>query len=107
MQNELKGLDSVIILSFSENGIPQMPFGWLEWSKRLKEILPEKVDIIFGNERDYEKDYKKYFPECLYVLQDEFRKEINISSTKIRQDPKKYFDYICKSAQPFFKKFLS
>lgn len=106
IENELKDVSNIQIISFNEEGIPTMPNGWKEWSIRLKKLLPEKIDIIFGSERDYEKEYKKYFPESKYVLQDEFRKEITISSTKIRSDPKKYYSYICDSAKPFFDKFL-
>lgn len=106
IKNELKDIKNITIISFNEEGIPKMPNGWEEWSKRLKILLGEKVDLIFGSERSYEKEYKKYFPESEYVIQDEFRKEISISSTKIRSDPKKYFNYICQSAKPFFNSFL-
>ena len=106
IENELKGIQNIQIISFNEEGIPTMPNGWKEWSERLKNVLGEKIDVIFGSERDYEKEYKKYFKESTYVLQDEFRDEIKISSTKIRSNPKKYFDYICDSAKPFFYGFL-
>lgn len=106
VKNELKDLKNVEVISFNEEGIPTMPNGWKEWSEKLKSLLCEKVDIIFGSERDYCKDYEKYFSESKYVLQDEFRKEVNISATKIRENPQKYFDYLCDSAKPFFKKFL-
>ena len=106
IKNELKGIKNVVIISFNEEGIPTMPNGWKEWSIRLKKLLGEKIDVIYGSERSYEKEYNKYFPESKYVLQDEFRKEVNISSTKIRSDVKKYYDFICDSAKPFFKKFL-
>ena len=107
MQKELKDVKNVKILSFNEDGIPTMPFGWKEWSLGLKKLVGEKIDVIYGSERSYEKDYKTYFPESQYVLQDEFRDEINISSTKIRQNPKKYYNYICDSAKPFFDKFFA
>ena len=107
IENELQGIKNIKIVSFNEDGIPKMPNGWEEWSKRLKILLGEKIDLIFGSEKSYEKEYEKYFPESKYIIQDEFRKEISISSTKIRSDPQKYFDYICKSAQSFFDKFLN
>jgi len=103
---ETKDLKNVIVLPFDESGIKSSPFGWEDWSKKLKEILKEKIDIIFGSEEDYAPYYKIYFPESEYVLQDKSRKEVNISSTKIRSDIKKYFDYIAPSAKPFFEKYL-
>ncbi len=106
IKNELKGIENVEVISFNEEGIPTMPNGWKEWSEQLKALLNEKIDIIFGSERSYENEYKKYFSESKYVLQDEFREEINISSTKIRSDVNKYYDYICDSAKPFFKEYL-
>ena len=107
IRNELKGIENIEIVEFNEEGSPTMPFGWKEWSKRLKDILGEKIDVIYGSERSYEQEYKKYFPESKYVLQDEFRKEIHISSTQIRKNVKKYYDYICDSAKPFFDKFFA
>ena len=103
---ETKNIKNVVVVPFDESGIKSAPFGWEEWSEKLKELLKEKVDIIFGSEENYASYYKKYFSESKYVLQDKDRKEVNISSTKIRSDIKKYFDYIAPSAKPFFEKYL-
>ena len=107
IKNELKGISNIKVISFNEEGIPTMPNGWKEWSERLKKLLPEKIDVIYGSEREYEKEYKKYFSDSKYVLQDEFREEISISSTQIRSNPKKYYSYICDSAKPFFDKMFN
>lgn len=106
VSEELKDIKNVQVVAFDEEGIPSMPYGWKEWSQRLKNLLNEKIDVIYGSERSYEKEYKTYFPESKYVLQDEFRQDVPISSTKIRSDVKKYYNYICDSAKPFFDALL-
>ena len=84
-----------------------MPFGWKEWTDAIKELVGEKIDIIFGSEKSYEDFYRQYMPESKYVLQDQDRKNVHISSTMIRENPKKYFDFIMDSAKPFYKQKLN
>lgn len=94
-------------LTLDESGITSWPEGWGEWSKRVKSTLKNrKIDYIFGNERRYIDGYKKWFKESEYVLLDPDRKKVSISSSQIRQNPKKYFDFIIDSAKPFFEKYI-
>ena len=48
---------------------------------------------------------EKHFPECEFVCFD--RQTINISGTKVRNNPEKYFDFIIAEAQSYFKKIIN
>lgn len=106
MKEELKDIKNVKVVSFDESGIKTMPNGWAEWSEKLKDIVGEKIDVIFGSETDYAPYYAKYFKESKYVLQDTLRTNVNISATKIRNNLGGNVDYIINSARPFFENYL-
>ena len=106
-KKEFAGNDKIKILSLSENNIPTMPFGWKEWTDAIKALVDKKIDVIFGSEKSYEEYYRQYMPESKYVLQDQKRKNVHISSTLIRENPAKYFDFIMDSAKPFYKEKLN
>lgn len=96
-----KGNKKIKIKYMCEDGLLSFPNGLDEWSQRFKKITKHKVNVKFADET-YRELNEKYFPECEFVCFD--RKKINISATMIRNDPKKYFDYIIEPAKPFFAK---
>lgn len=103
LKEEFSKYQNIKIIPFDESGISSMPFGWKEWSEKLKILVKEKIDVIFGSEESYAPFYKQYFPESEYVLQDPKRSKINISATKIRANINSNLDYIISSAKKFFK----
>ncbi len=105
-REELKGESGIIILGEDETGIPDYPAGWEEWSRRTQNLVREHIDFVFGSEMSYAEYYKKYFPNSRYVLQDVERKNVHISSTRIREDISTNLDYIIDSARPFFENCL-
>lgn len=100
---ELSNLEHIKVLMLDEENIPAYPYGWEKWSYRLKSLIPENIDVIFGGEPSYkEEGYSKYFPDTDYVIYDKDRIRYPISATEIRQNPYKNWDYILGSARPFF-----
>ena len=104
LSKELQEFEHIHVILLDETGIDVYPNGWDMWSKRLEEVVPEKFDVIFGGEREYETFNKHYFPYATYELYDCDRTEFPISATKIRSNPILYWNSIIPSARPFFAK---
>lgn len=71
------------------------------WSNYIMKILPD-VNIIFTSEK-----YGEYCAEYMnieHMYFDPKREQVPISSSKIKSDTMKYFDYIVDSAKPYFVK---
>lgn len=71
---------------------------------KLKKLIPEHIDVLFGGEKEYKKVNDQWFPNSDYLLYDYARKRYPVSATLIRNDPYKYWDYILGNARPFFAK---
>ena len=104
LSQELQGFDHIRVVMLDEADIPIYPYGWERWTQKLLEVVPEKFDVIFGGEIEYEENHKKYFPEVVYEVFDNNRERIPVSATSIRQNPLKYWGYIVESARHFFAK---
>ncbi len=71
------------------------------WASKFREILPF-FDVIITSEQ-----YGEYVAEYLeipHILFDKRRTKHAISSSIIRQDTVKYWDYIADAAKPYFQK---
>ena len=104
LSQELQGFDHIHVVMLDESGIPDYPAGWELWSERLLKLIPEHIDVMFGGEPEYEEFNKIYLPTTKYICFDPQRERYNVSGTKIRSNPLKYWDYILGSARPFFAK---
>ena len=83
---------------FDESGLAPYPADQQPWAERFRKQFPFiNVKIADGGYREFN---EKYFPECEFVCFD--RHKINISATMIRENPKKYLDYIIPEARSFF-----
>jgi HTH-type transcriptional repressor of NAD biosynthesis genes len=67
-------------------------------------MIPENINAFFIGEPEYVKRLNYYFPSAECVLFDFERLRYSISSTLIRRNPMKYWDYILGAARPFFAK---
>jgi HTH-type transcriptional repressor of NAD biosynthesis genes len=101
---ELSEVENITIKMLDETGIPVYPDGWELWSHRLQDLIGEPISAIFGGEENYDQGYTKYFPDTEYVLYDKGRNIVPISSTRIRRDVYKHWDYLINSAKPHFTK---
>ena len=104
LSQELQGFPHIKVVMMDESYMPEYPDGWIEWAALAKEIIPEKIDIIFGGEPDYTIGFAQFFPESEYRLYDYGRAQYHVTGTLVRKNPFKYWDYILGSARPFFAK---
>lgn len=104
LEDEFVDLEHIKFVMLDETNIPVYPNGWELWSKKLKEVVPEKFEVIFGGEPEYAKNYAKYFPDVEYEMFDTDRTMFPISATEIRKNPYKNWEYIIGAARPYFAK---
>jgi len=101
---EFQNLDHIEVLMMREDGIPDYPNGWNEWLNLLKETVPDKIDVVFGGEKEYKKKFKEMEPSIEFKIYDPGRTKYPISATEIRRNPFKHWDYILGAARPHFSK---
>ena len=99
---ELQNIKHIKVVILDEAGVPEYPEGSTQWCKMLTELIPEKIDIIFGGEKEYQNTYMKYLPGVKYSVYDYKRSRYPVSSTNIRLDYLKHWDYILGPARAFF-----
>lgn len=99
---ELQNIENITVLTLDETDIPEYPHGAAPWSAKLRLLLPERFDVIFGGEQEYQEMYMKYFPGVDYSIWDYERSRYPVSGTEIRRNYLEYWDYILGSARPFF-----
>jgi HTH-type transcriptional repressor of NAD biosynthesis genes len=71
------------------------------WASKFREILPY-IDILITSEKYG--DYVAEYMNIQHVFFDEQRKKHNISSSMIRPNPMKYWNFIANSAKPYYQK---
>ena len=71
------------------------------WSVYLKDLFPD-VNVIFTSEKYG--DYVSEFMGIGHMYYDQPRLTTPISSTLIRENPLKYWDFIPKNVRPYYTK---
>lgn len=91
-------LDHITVLCFDETNVAAYPEGALEWSKGVQALLSangvDSVDKWFSSEPEYSSWINAYWHGTEHVVLDADRDAVNISATKIRQSPFKYWKYL-------------
>jgi HTH-type transcriptional repressor of NAD biosynthesis genes len=97
--------DDQIIIKYTDKKLPYTSVSSRAisalWGNHIYELLPD-INVIISSE-----PYGEFMAEWLgikHVMFDEERKNIKISSTIIRKDPFKYWDYIPEVVRPYFVK---
>lgn len=104
LKEHYKNNPKIAIIYMNENKLKAFPAGQKEWSDAFKKLTKNKINVKFADET-YRGLNETYFPECEFVCFD--RTEIDISGTKIRSNPKKYYDFIIPEARPFFDEIIN
>lgn len=101
LKAHFKNDKNIKVIFMNEDKLSAFPAPMEEWSNAFKKLTKNKVTHKFADE-SYRELNEKHFPECKFVPFD--RTSINVSGTKIRNNPKKYFDFIIAEAQNWFAK---
>lgn len=100
--------DIIIPVLVDESNVPAYPNGWEPWAQLVKDAIAEKKRIVpdfnwentvfFSSEPQDAEGYMTYFG-CKTKIVDENRDIIDISATKVRNDPAKYWDYLPRASR--------
>lgn len=104
LSQELSGFDNIEVVPMIEDEIKSYPYGIKEWSEKLLKIIPQPIDVVFGNEKEYKETYMRFIPNAKYKTIDVDRKNINISATQIRSNCMGNFNFLINSAKKHFTK---
>ena len=104
ISQQVQDMEHIVVRVLDETDIPEYPDGWVLWSERMKQIVPETIDAFFMGERDDQATMETYFPQAKVELFDPARTRYPISATDIRNDILGNWHYILGSARPFFAK---
>ena len=101
---QLQDMSHIEVRVLDESDLPDMPAGWPDWSERMRQVVPEPIDVFFVGDSEYDAPLKQYFPESAIDLFDPSRTRYPISATEIRRDILNNWHYILGPARPFFAK---
>ena len=94
-----------VLLNYSEQELPNTSISSREvskiWALEIKKTLPP-IDIIFSSE--IYGDYLADILECKHISYEPNRTSIPISASKISKNIFKNWDYLAKTAKPYFVK---
>lgn len=89
---------------FDEHGIEPYPHGWQLWSEGIQAFMRQRAivpDFIYSSDEPDSPHYRQWLG-IETVLIDPQRSFMNISGSRIRQDPFRYWEYIPTEVKPFF-----
>ncbi len=101
--------NKIVIHHLIEDGLPSYPNGWSAWAEQVKRLFKEKnvnPSVVFSSEIQDKVPYEKYL-NLQVELVDPKRRFLNISATKIRNNPFHYWKFIPKEVRPFFAKTIA
>jgi len=102
LSQELQGIDHIKVVMLDETGIPAYPDGSVQWCKMLIDLIPGRIDVIFGGELEYQDTYMRHMSDIKYDVYDYKRSRYPVSGTEVRLDYLKHWDYILGAARGFF-----
>ena len=89
LKNITQDMENVEVFPIYSKNITKDAYSMQDWyqgAQDIKEYIGRKIDVVFaGNDYKGKNIWEKFYQESEIVYFD--REEINISSTKIRQDP--------------------
>ncbi len=96
-----KNMENVEVIHVMDESINKQEYNWQKGKEDIQNIINDKIDVAFAGS-----DYQgKNIFENLYEKVHYFdRKEIDISSTQIRNNPFKYYDYLPDVVKPYYTK---
>lgn len=103
LKNVTQDMPNVEVIEIFDNSQNKEEYDWQEGANDIKKSIGKKIDIVFcGDDYKGRNIYEGLYPESvIYYIS---RKEFDISSTEIRANPYKYFDFLPKTVQKYYTK---
>lgn len=97
LKRTFSDMDHIKIICVDESDMKPYPEGVPQWCSEVNNLLSENgvtsIDKWFSSEPEYSWWIKEHF-NCENIVIDSNRDMINISATKIRNNPYKYWEYL-------------
>lgn len=96
-------MPNVEIIKIEDQDDSKDNYSWQEGANQIKAIIGKPITTVFcGDDYKGTNRFESLYPESEVHYFD--RSIIDVSSTQIRSDPLKYFEYLPKVVQPYFVK---
>lgn len=103
LKNITSEMENVEVFEIFDKNISKDTYDWETGANDIKNYINKPIDVVFSGDDYQGKDrWEKLYPgsEIYYIP----RNDINISSTKIRENPYKYFGYLPNCVKPYYTK---
>lgn len=103
LKNITRDMSNVEVFEIFDNNTDKKIYNWDSGIKQVKEYIKKKIDAIFvGSDYLGTNIWENAYPDSKIIYFD--RSIIDISSTKIRSNPYKYYEYLPKIVQKYYVK---
>lgn len=103
LKNITSDMDNVCVFEIFDDSTSKDKTPWEQERDDIVNFIKDKIDVVFCGDDYKEKNiFERLYPNSEIVYFD--RKEINISSTMIRGNPYKYFDYLPNVVRLYYTK---
>jgi len=103
LKNITGDMDNVCVFPIFDNSDSKDGYDWQKGANDIKKTIGDKIDVVFAGSDYLGKNiWENLYNESEIIYFD--REEIEISSTEIRNNPYKYFDYLPKIVQKYYTK---
>ena len=103
LKNVTRDMDNVNVIEIFDTNDSKDSYDWDSGAKDVKKKIGRFIDVVFaGDDYKGKNIWERLYPESEIVYFP--RDVINISSTKIRSNPYKYYEYLPKIVQKYYVK---
>lgn len=103
LKNITGDMSNVEVFEIFDNNPSKSSYNWQNGAAEVKRIINNNIDIVFaGSDYEGKNIWEELYPDS--IIEYFSREEINISSTQIRSNPYKYFEYLPKCVQKYYTK---
>ena len=98
-----KDMPNIEVIAIKDESISKDTYNWEDGRDDIVNAINNNIDVVFaGSDYQGKNRFESLYPNS--TIHYFSRDIINISSTEIRSNPYKYFDYLPKVVRPYFTK---
>lgn len=98
-----KELENVVLHAIEDYDNDKDSYDWNKGAQNIRKAIGKDISVVFcGDDYKGTNRFESLYPESQIIYFE--RKIIDISSTQIRENPFKYWDYLPKPVQKYFTK---
>lgn len=103
LKNITSEMDNVEVFEIFDKNTSKDTYDWETGASDIKKYINAPIDVVFsGDDYKGKNRWEQLYPESeIYYIP---RENINISSTEIRENPYKYFEYLPNCVRPYYTK---